>query len=123
MYAITFDFDTACLEKHFNATDDDMSKELSMEIILPSQTNEKVKWAYTKAYYLVGQYLEQNGFEWKQGSVYFYKDKSIQDNLIVLKIIRKMTKKYPWFLDCSRDVRMLKIEAENDVLAFLRDDD
>ncbi|NIZ19092.1 hypothetical protein [Entomospira culicis] len=121
MYAITFDFDTACLEKHFSS-DDDIARDLDMDIILPAQTTEKVKRAYTKAYYLVRRYLEQNGFEWKQGSVYFYKDKSIQDNLIVLKIIRKMAKKYPWFLDCSRDVRMLKIEAENDVLAFLKDD-
>ncbi|NIZ18924.1 hypothetical protein [Entomospira culicis] len=120
MYAITFDFDTACLEKHFSS--DDITRDLDMDIILPAQITEKVKRAYIKAYYLARRYLEQNGVKWKQGSVYFYQDKSIQYNLLVLKIIRKMAKKYPWFLDCSRDVRMLKIEAENDVLAFLKDD-
>ncbi len=118
------DFDTACLEKHFSSSlEDETQDNIEMDIILAHQTTDKVKKTYTKAYYLVRRYLEQNGFEWKQGSVYFFKDKTVQDNLIILKIIRKLAKKYPWFLNCARDVRMLKIEAENDVLAFLKDDD
>jgi virulence-associated protein VapD len=123
MYAITFDFDTRCLEQHFTPVDDTQQLDIDMDIILPAGSSEQAKRYYPKAYTLVRRYLEQNGFEWRQGSVYFFKDRTLQDNLVVLKIIKRLAKKYPWFLDCSRDVRILKIEAENDVLAFLKDDE
>ena len=34
--------------------------------------------------------------------------------------IQKLAKKYPWFSTCSRDVRMLRIEDNNDLLPAIR---
>ena len=47
MYAVSFDIDTNCLNKHY-----------------PQET-------YQNAYNDIRKFMENNGFEWQQGSVYF----------------------------------------------------
>ena len=54
-----------------------------------------------------------NGFEWKQGSVYFGGETINAVNCVV--IVQKLAKLYPWFATCVKDVRMLRIEENNDL--------
>ncbi len=90
MYAITFDLDTNCLGNEYHNT---------------SSTN---------AYGDIRKFMEKNNFIWQQGSVYFG-----DENMNAVKCvmtIQKLAKKYPWFSACVKDVRMLRIEENNDLM-------
>ena len=97
MYAIVFDFDTQLLQQLYPD---------------PSWNN---------AYNDVRTYLTSRGFEWKQGSAYFGDD-SI-DAVRCVRVVQRMAKKYQWFTPSVRDLRMLRIEENNDLKAALDDDD
>ncbi len=97
MYAITFDLDTNLLQQSYPN---------------PSWNN-----AYTD----IRNYLTNRGFEWKQGSVYFGDD-SI-DAVRCVRIVERLARKYPWFKMAARDVRMLRIEENNDLMSVITDDD
>ena len=97
MYAIVFDFDTQLLQQLYPN---------------PSWNN---------AYNDVRTYLTSRGFEWKQGSAYFGDD-SI-DAVRCVRVVQRMAKKYQWFTPSVRDLRMLRIEENNDLKAALDDDD
>lgn len=94
MYAITFDLDTNCLTECYDG-----------------QT-------YHGAYKLVRDFLTQNGFGHQQGSVYFG-DNTIDAVKCVL-IVQKLGQQYPWFATCIKDIRMLRIEENNDLMPALR---
>ena len=68
---------------------------------------------YHNAYKLIKDYMLANGFEWKQGSVYFGGETINAVNCVV--IVQKLAKLYPWFATCVKDVRMLRIEENNDL--------
>jgi virulence-associated protein VapD len=93
MYAVTFDIDTNCLDEQYH---NDSS---------------------TNAYGDIRKFMEANHFKWQQGSVYFG-DETINAVNCVL-IIQKLSKTYPWFVACVKDVRMLRIEENNDLLPAL----
>ena len=97
MYAVVFDFDTATLEQLY--------------------PNASWKNAYSD----VRNYLTARGFEWKQGSTYFGND-SI-DAVRCIRIVQNLAKKYNWFTPAVRDIRMLRIEENNDLMIALSDDD
>ncbi len=97
MYAIVFDLDTQILQEVYPG---------------PSWNN---------AYNEVRAYLTSRGFEWKQSSSYFGDD-SI-DAIRCVRVVQKMSKKFPWFKSSVRDMRMLRIEENNDLKAALDDDD
>ena len=97
MYAIVFDFDTETFKNLYPT---------------PSWNN-----AYTD----VRNYLTTRGFEWKKGSTYFG-DQSI-DAVRCVRVVQKLAAKYPWFTPAVRDIRMLRIEENNDLLLALDDDD
>src|SRR5665213_2628690 len=97
MYAIVFDFDT------------DMLKQL-----YPNQS-------WNNAYTEVRTYLTSRGCEWKQGSAYVGDD-SI-DAVRCVRVVQRMAKKFPWFTPSDRDIRMLRIEENNDLKTALEDDD
>ena len=97
MYAIVFDLDTEILREIYPG---------------PSWNN---------AYNEVRTYLTSRGFEWKQGSSYFG-DESV-DAVRCVRVVQKMSKKFPWFKSSVRDMRMLRIEENNDLKAALDDDD
>lgn len=59
-----------------------------------------------------------NGFEWKQGSVYFGGETINAVNCVI--IIQKLAKLYPWFSTCVKDIRMLRIEENNDLAPAVR---
>ena len=93
MYAVTFDLDTNCLGNEYHNT---------------SSTN---------AYGDIRKFMESNGFIWQQGSVYFG-----DENMNAVKCVitvQKLAKKYPWFIACAKDIRMLRIEENNDLMDAL----
>jgi virulence-associated protein VapD len=97
MYAIVFDFDTDMLRQLYPS---------------PSWNN-----ACTD----VRNYLSTRGFEWKQGSAYFGDD--TVDAVRCVRVVQRMARKYPWFTPSVRDLRMLRIEENNDLKSALIDDD
>ncbi len=97
MYAIVFDFDTQTLEQ-----------------LYPNQS-------WRNAYTDVRGYLTSRGFEWKQGSTYFGDD--TVDAVRCVTVVQKLAKKYSWFTPSVRDIRMLRIEENNDLMSALDDED
>jgi virulence-associated protein VapD len=97
MYAIIFDLDTDTLKTLYPT---------------PSWNN-----AYTD----VRNYLTSRGFEWVQGSGYFGNDSV--DAVRCVRTVQKLAKKYPWFTPAVRDIRMLRIEENNDLMTALIDQD
>jgi virulence-associated protein VapD len=97
MYAIVFDLDTSVLE----------------------ETYPNISWR--NAYTDMRQYLTSRGFEWKQGSTYFG-DETI-DAVRCVRTVQKLSKKFDWFKPSVKDIRMLRIEENNDLLIALSDDD
>lgn len=95
MYAITFDIDTNCLSELY--------------------PQEK----YNNAYREVRRFLEANGFEWCQGSVYFGNETI--NAVRCVKVAQKLCKTFSWFETCVKDMRMLRIEENNDLLEAVRD--
>lgn len=90
MYAILFDLDTNCLNVNYQLDN------------------------HNNAYKSIRDFMEKNGFKWKQGSVYFGDETINAVNCVI--IIQKLAKEYPWFSTCCKDVRMLRIEENNDLL-------
>lgn len=97
MYAIVFDFDTETLEQLY--------------------PNDSWRNAYTD----VRNYLTARGFEWKQGSTYFGDD--TVDAVRCVRAVQRLSAKFPWFKPALRDIRMLRIEENNDLLIALDDDE
>jgi virulence-associated protein VapD len=97
MYAIVFDFDTDLLKVNYPG---------------PSWNN---------AYDNVKRYLTVRGFTWMQGSTYFGDD--TVDAVRCVRVVQKLAKKYSWFTPSVRDIRMLRIEENNDLRIALDDDD
>lgn len=93
MYAITFDMDTrdpGGLGQHY-----------------PGLT-------YHGACNDIKKVLKEYGFEPQQGSVYFGND--AVDAVTCVMAVQDLTSRYPWFSLCVTDIRMLRIEANNDLM-------
>lgn len=89
MYAITFDLDTDTLKKSYHT---------------PSWQN---------AYNDIGKFLRDHGFDRQQGSVYFGNDEI--DTVKCQTVVQRLTLEYDWFAPAVRDIRMLRIEDNNDL--------
>jgi virulence-associated protein VapD len=89
MYAISFDLDTQTLEQSYG--------------------NASWRNAYTD----IRNALRAHGFTWQQGSVYFGDD-SVTAVTCVLAT-QDLTRKFAWFRPSVRDMRMLRIEENNDL--------
>ena len=97
MYAIVFDFDTEMLRQLYPNT------------------------SWNNAYADVRNYLTARGFDWKQGSVY-YGDDTV-DAVRCVRVVQRLSRKYSWFKPSVRDIRMLRIEDNDDLLDALDDND
>ena len=62
-------------------------------------------------------YMIENGFIWKQGNIYFGNKNITAVNCVV--VIQKLAQKYSWFSTCVKEVRMLRIEENTDLLPAL----
>lgn len=89
MYAIVFDLDTETLKNTYHVD------------------------SYNNAYVDIRKFLTDRGFEWKQGSTYFGDETINAVNCVTT--VQKMAKKFKWFTPCVRDIRMLRIEEDNDL--------
>lgn len=89
MYAIVFDLDVTVLEATYPT---------------PSWRN---------AYRDVRDFLQQRGFDWQQGSTYFGNDSVTAVDCVLA--VQELGRAYDWFKPSVRDIRMLRIEENNDL--------
>ena len=90
MYAIVFDLDQDTLSKTYGVS------------------------TYTDAYNDIKKTLEVHGFNRQQGSVYFGEIKKV-DAVRCVMAVQDLAKKYAWFTPSVTDIRMLRIEDNNDL--------
>jgi virulence-associated protein VapD len=89
VYAIAFDLDTSQLEKLY--------------------PNSSWRNAYTD----VRKELESHGFDHQQGSVYFGTERV--DAVTCVLAVQALSRKFDWFSPSVHDIRMLRIEENNDL--------
>lgn len=90
MYAITFDLDTEMLKNTYH--------------------ND----SYGNAYKDIRSVLVEMGFTWQQGSVYFGDPEQV-DAVTCVLAAQELATRFPWFGPSVRDIRMLRIEDNNDL--------
>ena len=90
MYAIGFDLEQDTLSKTYGSS------------------------TYTNAYNDIKRVLSAHGFTRQQVSVYFGDSEKVDAVRCVLAV-QELTKKYPWFSASVEDIRMLRIEDNNDL--------
>ena len=93
MYAIVFDLDTSTLE----------------------HTYPNSSWR--NAYADVRRVLEQRGFDWQQRSIYFGNERMTAVDCVL--VVQELKRTYNWFQPSVRDIRMLRIEENNDLAPAL----
>ena len=93
IYAISFDLDTKTLED-----------------VYPGES-------WKNAYADVARFLRSRGFERQQGSVYFGGDDV--DVVSCQNAVLELTLEYDWFGPSVRDIRMLRIEENNDLMSTI----
>jgi len=96
MYAIAFDLDTEMLNKHY-----------------PGNSPHG-------AYGDIERFLAPHGFARQQGSVYFG-DAKFTDPVKCTIMIQGLVKKHPWFRAVVRDIRLLRVEDNNDLMPAVGD--
>ena len=89
VYAIAFDIDTATLEASYHNK------------------------SWQNAYSDIGKTLRAHGFDRTQGSVYFGNEDV--DAVTCVLAVQQLTAEYDWFGPSVRDIRMLRIEDNNDL--------
>ena len=94
MYAVAFDLDTEILRQTYGD---------------PANN----------AYGEIRRFLVDRGFEWQQGSVYFGNPDRINAVTCVV-VVSEMSRALPWFAASVRDIRMLRIEENNDLAPALQ---
>ncbi|WP_370631403.1 virulence factor [Methylosinus sp. Sm6] len=93
MYAIAFDLDTEQLR----------------------QLYPNANW--NNACFDIRRELEESGFRWRQGSVYFGNDDIRATDCV--KATMDLDALFPWFKPSVRDIRMLQITEEDTLMDFL----
>ena len=96
MYAVAFDLDQDELQARYGGA------------------------SYKNAYGDVRKRLEEDGFIWKQGSLYFGDPKRI-DAVKCVVAVQRLARELPWFKYAVRDIRMLRIEDNNDLMPAISD--
>jgi virulence-associated protein VapD len=89
MYAIVCDLDTSTLENTY-----------------PNSS-------WRNAYSEVRGLLEKRGFDWQQGSTYFGNESVTAVDCVL--VVQELKRTYNWFQPSVRDIRMLRIEENNDL--------
>lgn len=91
MYAITFDLDAETLRETYHNT------------------------SHNNAYMDIRRVLvDEFGFEWQQGSVYF--GGQDMDAVTCVLSVQELVARFDWFAPSVRDIRMLRIEDNNDLM-------
>jgi len=91
MYAITFDLDTETLrETYHNDSPNNAYKDIRNVLV------------------------NDFGFQWQQGSVYFGGDEV--DAVTCVMAAQELASRFDWFAPSVRDIRMLRIEDNNNLI-------
>lgn len=90
------------------------------DLDIESLKNTYPNSSYNNAYTDIRNYLKARGFRWIQGSGYFG-DESVDAVKCVLTV-QRLSRKYSWFKASVRDIRMLRIEEDNDLLPTIMDE-
>jgi virulence-associated protein VapD len=91
MYAIAFDMDTTTMQQEYGDP----------------------QWR--RGYAEIGEILRAHGFDdHKQGSVYFGDPERVRAVTCVVAV-QELARQLPWFTASVRDIRMLRIEEEDDL--------
>lgn len=93
MYAIAFDLKVADLEQNYTGN------------------------SYNNAYGDIKKFLQSKGFDRQQGSVYF--GNANIDAVKCVMAVNALSQQFPWFKQCITDIRMLRIEENNDLTPAL----
>ena len=93
MYAIAFDMDIESLRTHYGDP-------------------------YNGAYLEIRRVLERSGFRWQQGSTYF--GGATINMVTCVMAAQELGRTLPWFAASVRDIRMLRIEENNDLMPAVR---
>ena len=88
MYAIGFDLHVESLREHYGDP-------------------------YNHAYDEIRRVLQRHGFIWQQGSVHFGDERITAVTCVTAA--QELARQLPWFADCVRDIRMLRIDDLNDL--------
>ena len=91
MYAVTFDLQQDCLTRYYPGAD-------------------------VNAYGDIRRVLERRGFWNQQGSVYFSNHK---DPVAVWQAVMELKERYDWFAKCVKDLRMLRIDENSNLMPLL----
>lgn len=91
MYAISFDLDIESLKKNYS--------------------NDSYNDAYSEIRRVL---VDEFGFDWQQGSVYF--GGTIVDAVSCVLAVQELASRYDWFMPSVRDIRMLRIEENNNLM-------
>ncbi len=89
MYAISFDMDIESLRQHYGDP-------------------------YNGAYLEIRRVLESFGFRWQQGSTYFGGE--TVNAVTCVMAAMELARSHAWFAPSVRDIRMLRIEENNDLM-------
>ncbi len=73
---------------------------------------------YNNAYVEIRRVLTRHGFHWQQGSVYFGDDRI--NAVTCVLAAQDLARTLPWFATSVRDIRMLRIEEMNDLMAAVQ---
>lgn len=95
MYAIVFDLEMASLSQAY--------------------PNDSFKNAYADIRKVL---VDEFGFEWQQGSTYFGGPQV--DAVTCVLAAQELSARYDWFAQSVRDIRMLRIEENNDLMPAVR---
>jgi virulence-associated protein VapD len=96
MYAIAFDLDTEMLKQHY-----------------PNDS-------YNNGYADIKKLLTtKHHFKWQQGSVYFGDPEKVTAVTCVLAAM-DLARTFVWFAPSVKDIRMLRIEEANDLMAAVQ---
>ena len=73
---------------------------------------------YNNAHLEIRRVLQRHGFAWQQGSVYFGGDEI--NAVTCVLAAQDLARSLPWFASSVRDIRMLRIEELNDIMAAVQ---
>jgi virulence-associated protein VapD len=68
---------------------------------------------WQNAYADVGRFMEANGFVRRYGTIYFGDDTIVAVHCMM--VAQKLALEFDWFVPAAADVRMLRIEGNNDL--------
>lgn len=90
--------------------------DLDTETLKQTYPNE----SFNNAYADIRKVLESCGFTRQQGSVYFG-DNNV-DAVKAVMATQKIAKRFDWFRPSVKDIRLLRIEDDNDLMIAINDD-